>query len=261
MYATNLSIANLLDTKKYGGNQFSEHLYRSDEAQASNLEAAQQRRKSHNHNHQNDNGGDDSDVENEAEKQQENSRCETCRKTFLTPTREQSAYNDECRKQYRKMVKPTNFRNEYVVSADPVAYCYKDVLVWAPEKLVQGGLKSLCCWDPTCAGHSQTTTKGKTIISIHDVEIRRVDGLEDFLFIIFAKYECKICHRYKSGLELDALAAMGVTMSVLYTIPVIPFHDSCFTKQLADLVLEMMISPSGSYRTFRVELSETRRQK
>ena len=64
MYATNLSIANLLDTKKYGGNQFSEHLYRSDEAQASNLEAAQQRRKSHNHNHQNDNGGDDSDVEN-----------------------------------------------------------------------------------------------------------------------------------------------------------------------------------------------------
>ena len=142
--------------------------------------------------------------------------------------------------------------NEYVVSADPVAYCYKDVLVWAPEKLVQGGLKSLCCWDPTCAGHSQTTTKGKTIISIHDVEIRRVDGLEDFLFIIFAKYECKICHRYKSGLELDALAAMGVTMSVLYTIPVIPFHDSCFTKQLADLVLEMMISPSGSYRTFRV---------
>ena len=182
MYATNLSIANLLDTKKYGGNQFSEHLYRSDEAQASNLEAAQQRRKSHNHNHQNDNGGDDSDVENEAEKQQENSRCETCRKTFLTPTMEQSAYNDECRKQYRKMVKPTNFRNEYVVSADPVAYCYKDVLVWAPEKLVQGGLKSLCCWDPTCAGHSQTTTKGKTIISIHDVEIRRVDGLEDFLF-------------------------------------------------------------------------------
>ena len=248
MYTTNAIIRNLLESKRYGGKQFSDHLYRSDEAQTANLAVAERRQQSCK-NQQNENGGEESDGENEAETHQQNSRCETCNKTYLIPSSEQAEFIDQCRREYRKMTKPTNFLSEYVVSTDPVAHCRKDVLVWAPEKLTVGGLKGLWCWDISCAGHSRSFSSTKTIISVQDIEARRVDGVDDFMFIIFPKFKCKICHRYKSGLELDALEAMGVPMSVLHTCPVIPFHDSCFTKQLADLVLEMMISPSGSYRT------------
>jgi len=250
MYATNAMIRNLQDRRKFDGKQFSEYLYRSDEAQEANLKAAEGRqpRKPDSHSHQNDNGDEDSEEEKEAEKQQQNSRCETCNKTYLSPKKEQQEFNDWCRSNYRSMAKPENFEHKYVVSCDPAAHCLKNVMVWGPEKLIQGGLEKLRCWDSSCEGHVQTQKK-KKVIGIHDVECRRVEGMDDYGYIIFAKYRCKVCLKMRSGLELDALEAMGVPHSVLYVCPVIPFHDSCITTQLGDLIMEMMISPSGDYKT------------
>jgi len=202
MYATNAMIRNLQDRRKFDGKQFSEYLYRSDEAQEANLKAAEGRqpRKPDSHSHQNDNGDEDSEEEKEAEKQQQNSRCETCNKTYLSPKKEQQEFNDWCRSNYRSMAKPENFEHKYVVSCDPAAHCLKNVMVWGPEKLIQGGLEKLRCWDSSCEGHVQTQKKKKVIgkkkcSSSNESQIRRFeDATYDCEGNIKCVLYCILCH-------------------------------------------------------------------
>ena len=75
---------------------------------------------------------------------------------------------------------------------------------------------------------------------------RGVEGISSFGFIAYPIYGCSNCKRTKSSLELCDLMTMGVPSYILRRCPVIPMSRTCYSSELAELILTLRTGELGA---------------
>lgn len=75
---------------------------------------------------------------------------------------------------------------------------------------------------------------------------RGVEGISSFGFVAYPIYSCSICKRTKSSLELSDLVTMGVPSCILRRCPVIPMSRSCYSRELAEIILALKTAGLGA---------------
>lgn len=83
-------------------------------------------------------------------------------------------------------------------------------------------------------------------ILIKEYDHRSVEDVSTNGFIIFPIYFCTTCKRTKSSIEIKDLAEMGIPSYVIRRCPVITFQKTCYTVELAELIMTLMTSELGA---------------
>jgi hypothetical protein len=152
---------------------------------------------------------DDDDDDEKEPKEPVEVKCKSCKQSCKHASSLMEAYLTQCKKILQEDKKSTQqFLQGSIVSTKLEDYCRKDVLSWLPERLLPKGT-TLNCWNPDCKGS----------VKVNSLQHRGVEDLESNIFIIYSKYECRVCKKFKSAFELDALSAMGVSDYVLARCP------------------------------------------
>jgi hypothetical protein len=206
------------------------------------------------------------DKEEEVEELEE--KCLFCRKNCSSANKSMLEHIKRCQTTMRNSKKVgTHFlRDPMVVSLNLEDYLIQDVYTWQPEKMLLSG-RSLVCWDSSCHGREGTKFKyflrGTSLkyfrpsliqndvnisgtISVKECDHRSVEGIDSNGFIVYPIYQCSCCHRTKSSLELCDLLKMRVSPYILRRCPVVTMAKTCYSSQLAELILTLMTTELGA---------------
>ena len=83
-------------------------------------------------------------------------------------------------------------------------------------------------------------------ILVKEFDHRSVEDISTNGFIIYPIYVCTTCKKTKSSLEMKDLLEMGIPLFVIRRCPVISFQKTCYTTELAELIMTLMTSELGA---------------
>ena len=162
-----------------------------------------------------------------------------CGKDCRSPNNIMMAKLDQCQEILKKPdYKGGHFmRNPTLLSGDVGDYLKnRNIFVWEPHKLERARMR---CWNLECNAIFGSGLRVK------DRSYRVVEDIDDISFVIYPEYKCDRCNEAKSSLQVEVLENMGISMAVLKRCPVVTYHNSTWSKELYDYVLDLMPSKTG----------------
>ena len=165
----------------------------------------------------------------------EEKKCDMCHKDCQKPSNLMLAKLQKCiaaMKTSGFASSPRHFeRNPFLCSSDLEEHLVnQDVLTWMPHLIYWNS--TIRCWVNGCGGS----------LKMAKISHRSVEAMDGVKFILSAQYLCENCGRYKTSLDLDAMAQSGFPLAVLALCPVVPFKKSSVEKGTYELMITLCSS-------------------
>ena len=144
-------------------------------------------------------------------------------------------------------------RDRGLISSDVQDYCQLDILFFFPGRVAKQLFpgQQLTCWNGTnCKVPPNSKRKNKvgvtSEIQEQKIKYRFVEGIDGNGFVLFPEYYCTRCEFAKSATEISMLPLMNIPVVIMRQAPVVFTHVSALTKELFELIMTQMMSPSGA---------------